>query len=304
MAVETQLTSSSLNKTSCVAEFQASWGLASQILGKSGFEVKVDVPVPITTTEDFDQFIRSGYEERRVLDSDEYAYASDLVDDVKFQSLSLANDGYVFLSSFRVVEYVRKGGEAYCAVDFVVTLNPEGVVEVVPMVKKAIIAGGARVPGALAATTSNRVKRLENIRDLGIPTVNIFGATPEEAVIYEQLYPGVLKKSVFGVIDSKLEGWKVYLDQLIDIVRKLDEGGIVSMNFLSDLTFDGEQFIYLDGGSDLSESSLSNDWNMQVLVRRFPEHQTYILNALKKTSREEVSNICDESSTSLLAAIE
>jgi hypothetical protein len=205
----------------------------------------------------------------------DYKYQKDLTDETNFKFLDLSTEGGTFVASFRVQDYKRTGNESYTAVDVVVYLDKQGRLQAVPVVKKAIIAGGAMVPGALPETTQNRVNKLKNLESLGVPIIHLHGVDAKTAILYESLYP--------AGTDELLDKMKVdatvaehYLPQLWDIASCLDTAGYASQDFLSDIVFDGERFRYLDAGADVGyENSIRKDDtpSQDLLLRTFPDYE-------------------------------
>lgn len=205
----------------------------------------------------------------------DYKYQQDLTDETNFKFLDFSADGGTFVASFRVQDYKRTGNESYTAVDVVVYLDNQGQLKAAPVVKKAIIAGGAMVAGALKETTQNRADRLKSLESLGIPIIHLHGLDAKTAILYESLYP--------AGTDELLDKMKVdastaerYLPQLWDIARRLDSAGYPSQNFLSDIVFDGESFRYLDAGADVGyENATEKDAtpSQDLLLRTFPGYE-------------------------------
>lgn len=182
-----------------------------------------------------------------------YKYQSDLTGEANFAFLDVAKEGGKFVASFRVHDYERTGNESYTAVDIVVYIDAAGKLCATPIVKKAIIGGGAMVPGACAQKTRDRVAKLKEIEGFGVPTIHLHGVDAETAVLYEALYPSGTE-AAFTKIKENPEFATQALPQLVNIAKKLDIHKFYSLNFLSDVIYDGQRFLYLDGGSDVGTS--------------------------------------------------
>ena len=230
-----------------------------------------------------------------------YKYLNDLTRAEQFELLDLAQDGGQFVGSFRVAEYVRTGGESYSAVDIVVYLTADGELAVTPIVKKAIVAGGASmVQGGLGKTTRNRVEKLSQLRRLGIPTIHIHGSDPEHATVYEGLYHDS-KDRVFEDIKMGRPGTERHLAQLAHIAHALDLNGFDSMDFTSDVIFDGGRFLYLDGGADVGNPGVDpagSTRSLSILCRNFPSKAALIevlyghigrISSISRRTKQEVS---------------
>lgn len=233
-----------------------------------------------------------------------YEYQKDLTDETHFSALDLAAQGGHFLASFRVHDWERAGAETYVAVDMVIYIDAQGHVQVLPIAKKAIIAGG-RYPGGLAAATQVRVDKLRELQQLGIPTIHIHGDEAKEAVLYEGLYPKG-KDEILEAIKTNDEVAARYLPQLVHIARVLDEHKFGSIHFLSDLIFDGEQFRYLDAGADVGAKgeTLFVNPSLELLLRIFPMRKGQIEALYAEKSGESVKAARDHSEARALEALE
>jgi len=205
----------------------------------------------------------------------DYKYQKDLTDETNFKFLDFSADGGTFVASFRVQDYKRTGNESYTAVDVVVYLDNQGCMKAVPVVKKAIIAGGAMVPGALQETTQHRVDKLKSLESLGIPVIHLHGVDAKTAILYESLCPAGTDELLDEMkVDSTVA--ERYLPQLWDIASRLDTAGYSSLNFLSDIVFDGKCFRYLDAGADVGYENATGKGetpSQDLLLRTFPNYE-------------------------------
>jgi hypothetical protein len=200
-----------------------------------------------------------------------YEYDKDLTGEANFEFLDLFSKGGTFVACFRVHEYERTGNESYTAVDLVVYLDQAGDLQAEPIVKKAIIGGGAMVEGGLKGATFNRKMALEGLRAFGIPVIHLHGVDIDTAVLYESLYPAGTAQILEDMKKDAALAYRL-MPQLWHIARRLDAAGYPSQNFLSDLVFDGENFLYLDGGADVGwqGGALGEHPSQDLLLRTFP----------------------------------
>lgn len=207
-----------------------------------------------------------------------YQYQKDLTNEEHFSLLDIGMSGEQFVASFRVCDYVRTGAESYCAVDIVVYVDLDGAIRAVPIVKKAIVAGEMGGEGALGRATLARTKKLEELANDGVPVAHIHGVDAKSAVIYEKLYCGNADATYESMkLDHELAA--IYLPQLVIIAKILDEAGYSSIGFLRDLIFDGDQFLFIDGGSDVGnkgETAKDAKKSYGALIRKFPQYSSEI----------------------------
>lgn len=229
----------------------------------------------------------------------EYKYQSDLTDAADFTKLDIGNKDTTFVASFRVHDYERTGAESYSAVDLIVYIDKHGVINTVPIVKKAIVAG-TMGGGGLQRATQNRANKLQEMSDAGIPTIHIHGIDASTAIIYEKLYPDN-KLAIYELINSDAAAAEKHLPKLVAIAKQLDDLAYFSLDFLRDIVFDGEEFLYLDAGSDVGnkgEDTRNTRPSLNILLKKFPEHTARIEslysgeNQIKKI-REQVSSGSD-----------
>ncbi len=120
-------------------------------------------------------------------------------------------------------------------------------------------------------------RRLQRFAELGIPIPHIWGI--RGASIYQEFLPDDRTKEALAAIDKgHLNIALPLLDQLISIGARLDASEFETADFLRDLMFDGEsrRFVYLDVGSDLSESGKTDDKCKRQLTTRFRKHAEHI----------------------------
>lgn len=208
-----------------------------------------------------------------------YVYQADLTDTPQFALLDIAKDGATFLASFRVKDYDRTGHESYTAVDLVVYLDRNGVIQTCPVVKKAIVAGGDSAPGGLARATKGRLANAQALKEIDVPTVHLHGDEVDGAVVYEKLYLND-KTSILESMKRDPVLAEHHLPELIDIAHKLDVHGYSILGFISDLIHDQttNTFIYLDTGSDLGrpDDARGEFRALKELLRTFPQNADFI----------------------------
>ena len=120
----------------------------------------------------------------------------------------------------------------------------EGQVKTKPMAKKAITVGSADL------VVKSHLSRLADLEQRGIKIAKNYGE--RGAVIFQDLYHDSMRQVIEAIKVDPIAN-KGLLDGLVRIAYVLDSSGYDTMKFLDDMIFDGQNFIYVDGGHDLGD---------------------------------------------------
>lgn len=142
----------------------------------------------------------------------------------------------------------------------------------------------------LKEKAAQELARIEKIKSIGIPVPKTYGLIC--ATIYQEFIVSDLTEEMLTRIQKTptLDTQTKYiLDQLINIGSILDKNGFIPLNFLNDIIFDGSknQFLYLDGGNDLGDSTgVPQKCSQETLLQKFPEHTEYIKTKFKLNEKD------------------
>jgi nucleoside diphosphate kinase len=188
----------------------------------------------------------------------------------------ISNDEKLMLIR-RILEPRRAGGESFLSAFSAAVETKEGEIDVKFIAEKSIVSFG----GFSSLKAKSRVERLRLLRESGANTVKVYGL--KGSTIYEEyIFSETTPEETINKIKSGYYGHKEgirLVNQLVAIARALDQNGFVHVgSFFSDLIFNGENFYFVDGGSDLGDPNPSKPNNLAMNQLRIEFKNTNFIN--------------------------
>jgi len=194
-------------------------------------------------------------------------------DDIKH--LGIINEADTLLSILRFYDSGMRA-ESWIYGYEVTYQTQEGAIKSKKFREKNMISMGSDLEGSARI----HVDRYRQLNEIGVRTPRIYGA--KRATIYTDFIENNQTKEVLENLELQKRltpNSRKVLDQLIVIAARLDTAGFSPLNFINDLIYDGNtgQFMYVDVGFDLGEKGNQRTSNSKnILIKRFPGHETYI----------------------------